>query len=116
MRAGVRLSVETFALVRERRFCGGSGPSDCNDIDAVIVVAVPFRNEGRVAAVSGEEPAGYGFDERMLPSDDNKRIAVRRLFKGGSQPVGIGEAEARIDRQTEKYRGRLDRREGRTSS
>ena len=110
MRAGVRLSVETFALKRESPFCGISGPSDRDDIDAVKVIAAPLRHESRVAAVGGEEPSGYGFDERMLPRDKDKRIAIERLFEGGSQPMGIGEAEARIDRQAEEYRRRLDRR------
>ena len=110
VRAGVRLSVETFALVRESCFCGISGPSDRDDIDAVKVIAVPLRHESRVAAVGGEVPSGYGFDERMFPSDKDKRIAVEWLFEGGTQPIGSGEAEARIDRQAEEYRRRLDRR------
>jgi len=111
-RTGVRLPVETFALVRERRSCGISGPSDRDDINGVKVIALPFRHNGRIAAVSGEKFLGYSFDKPVLPSDQDKRIAIDRLFDGGLQPIGVGEAEARIDRQTEEYRSRLDRREG----
>ena len=111
-RTGVRLPVETFALVRERRSCGISSPSDLDDINAVKVIALPFRRNGRIAAVSGEKFLGYSFDKPVLPSDQDKRIAIDRLFDGGLQPIGVGEAEARIDRQTEEYRSRLDRREG----
>jgi len=96
VRTGVRLSVETFAPVRESRCCGISGAGDRDDIDAVKVVAVPLRHEGRVAAVGGEERSGYGFDERMLPGDEDKRISVERLFDGSSQPIGIKDTKARI--------------------
>jgi hypothetical protein len=112
VRTGVRLPVETFVLVRERRFCGISSPGDRDDINAVKVIALPFRHNGRIAAVSGEEFLGYSFDKPVLPGNQDKRIAVDRLLDSGLQPIGIGEAEARIDRQTEEYRSRLDRREG----
>jgi len=112
VRAGVRLPVETFALVRERRSCGISSPSDRDHINAVKVIALPFRHNGRIDVVSGEKFLGYSFDKPVLLGDQDKRIAVDRLFDSGLQPIGIGEAEARIDRQTEEYRSRLDRREG----
>ena len=112
VRTGFRLPVETFVLVRERRFCGISSPSDRDDINAVKVIALPFRHNGRIAAVSGEEFLGYSFDKPVLPGDQDKRIAVDRLLDSGLQPIGIGEAEARIDRQTEEYRSRLDSCEG----
>ena len=111
MRTGARLPVETFVLVRERRSCGISSPSDFDDINAVKIIALPFRHNGRIAAVRGEKFLGYSFDKPVLLGDHDKRIAVGRLFDSGLQPIGIGKAEARIDRQTEEYRSRLDRRE-----
>ena len=112
VRTGARLPVETFVLVRERSSCGISSPSDRDDINGVKVIALPFRHNGRIAAVSKEKFLGYSFDKPVLPGDQDKRIAVDRLFDSGLQPIGIGEAEARIDRQTEEYRSWLDRREG----
>src|ERR1700730_844002 len=109
---GVRLSVETFTLVRKSHLCGIPGSHDRDDIDAIKVIFVPLRHEGRIAAVCGEERTGYGFDKPVLPGDDDNRVAIERLFESRSQPIRIGDTEARIDRQPEKNRSGLDRREG----
>jgi hypothetical protein len=101
---GVRLSVETFAPVRKSHPCGIPGSRDRDDIDAVKVIFVPLRHEGRITAVCGEERTGYGFDEPVLPGDDDNRVAIEGLFEGRSQPIGIGDPEARIDGQPEKNR------------
>ena len=85
-------------LVCESRFCGVSGPAERDDIDAVKVVFVPLRHEGRIAAVRCEECTGYDFDGRVLPGDEDNRVAIVRLFDGGSHAIDIREAEARIDR------------------
>jgi hypothetical protein len=98
-RRGVRLFVETFVLMRKIRFCRIPGPRDRNDIDAVKVILVPLRHEGQIAVVCGEERTGYGFDLPVLPGDEHNRVAIERLFDGGSHPNGIGKAEARIDGQ-----------------
>ncbi len=92
---GVRLSVQTFALMRKIRFCGIPGPRDRDGMDAVKVILVPLRHEGRIAAVCGEERTGYGFDLPVLPGDEHNRVAIERLFDGGSHPIDIGKAEAR---------------------
>lgn len=113
MRTSVRLSVETFALVLKSCVCVISSSYYRDDIDTVKVIAVPLRHEGRVAAMGGEDRSGYGFDEHMFPGNEDNRIAVERLFDSSSQPIGIGDAEARIDRQAEEYRSRLDCCEGR---
>ena len=77
-RTGVRLSVEAFALMRKIRFCGIPGPRDRDDIDAVKVILVPLRHEGRIAAVCGEERTGYGFDLPVLPGDEHNRVGYNR--------------------------------------
>ncbi len=101
---GVRLSIETFTLVRKSHLCGIPGYRDRDDIDAVKVIFVPLRHEGRIAAVCGEECTGYGFDEPVLPGDDDNRVAIERLFESRSQPISIGDTEARIDGQPKKNR------------
>jgi hypothetical protein len=65
--------------------------------------------------VCGEERTGYGFDGTVLPGHEDNRVAIDRLFAGGSRAVGIGEAEARNDRQPEKKSqlARSSRRAGR---
>ena len=99
-------------LTCKSRLCGIRGSRDRDDIDAIKVIFIPLWHEGWIAAVCGEERTSYGFDVPVLPGDEDNRVAIERLLDGGSQPIGIGEAEARIDRQTEEYRSRLDRREG----
>ena len=78
----VWLSVETFVLVHEGRLRGISGPVHRDDIDAIEVIAMPFWDYGRVAAMSIEEHANYVFDEFVLPSDEDEAVAVERLLEG----------------------------------
>jgi hypothetical protein len=73
--------------VRKSHLCGIPGSRNRDDIDAVKVIFFPLRHEGRIAAVCGEERTGYGFDEPVLPSDDDNRVAIEGLFEGRSQPM-----------------------------
>lgn len=47
----------------------------------------------------------------MFPCDEDEHIVVERLVDCGLQPVSIGDAKVRIDRQAEEYCSRLDCRE-----
>jgi hypothetical protein len=89
--------VQLLRSTHQSRFCGILGSGDRNNIDPVKVIFVPLRHEGRIAAVCGEERTSYGFDMPVLPGDEDNRVAIERLLDGGSHPIGIGEAEARID-------------------
>ena len=75
--------------MRKSHLCGIPRPRNRDDIDAVKVIFVPLPHEGRIAAVCGEERTGYGFDEPVLPGDDDNRVAIEGLFEGRSQPIGI---------------------------
>ena len=83
------MSVEAFALVCKSRLCGIRGSRDRDDIDAVKVIFVPLRHEGRSAAVCGEERTGYGFDKPVLPGDDDNRVAIERLFESRSPMTNL---------------------------
>jgi hypothetical protein len=83
---GVRLSVETFAPVRKSHFCGITRSRNRDDIDAVKVIFVPLRHKGRIAAMCGEERTCYGFDEPVLPSDDDNRVAIEGCSRAARSP------------------------------
>jgi hypothetical protein len=95
----------------EGRFPGSSDTGYRDDIDAVVVIGIPFRHHRRVGAVSLEECASCGLDAVVLPGDENARVVIFGLFERVSQRILIRDADAHIDGQAKKYRGGLDCRE-----
>src|SRR6266478_8313614 len=89
LRTGFLLSVETLVHESEGRSLGISDSGYRDDIDAVEVIGIPFRDHRRVGAVRGEECAGCGFDILVLPGNKDARVAVPRLFEHGSQSIRI---------------------------
>src|ERR1700724_469055 len=97
MRTDVRLPVEGLVFEDEAGRGGTFGPGYREHIDAIEIVATPFRYARYIAAVTGEYGADGGLYNFVFPGDQDDCVPVLRLLERSSQPVGIKDPNARMD-------------------
>ena len=110
-RARFGLAVEALALALETDAGVFTFANDPDHIKPVVVIFPPDRHDGGIAAMRLDEIARQRVDQLMLPGNENEGGAVIRLVERAGEAVDIAEAEARVDRQAEGDRRRLNRRE-----
>ena len=84
---------------------------DTQHIDAVEIIAAPFRHRSFISAIVLEQISGQLVELLVFPADQYRRIAVLRLPKYRLQFADLIIAEARIDRHLKTDGGRLHRRQ-----